>query len=123
MKHLQFLLLFAACILLVMGCAPGGSEVEKVAAEEDSAGELTGQPPEDVPDREADPVGHWTWRVEQLFLNRDADQDGRISRDEFEGNPTEFDVMDTDKDGYLSKEEVTDHVLARYMELPVSSVD
>jgi len=113
MKFIAYLLLSAACCLLVAGCAPDGSEVEPSVP----------QPEADVPDREADPVAFWNWRVDQLFLTRDADQDGKISRDEFEGNPAEFDVMDADKDGYLTKKEAVDHVLARFMEPPVSSVD
>ena len=126
MKFIAYLLLSAACCLLVAGCAPGGSGVEPSVpqpAAQEPAGESTGMPPEDVPDRETDPAGFYDWRVDQMFLNRDADQDGTISRDEFAGNPAEFDVMDVDKDGHLSREEVRDYVFARFVVPPVSSVD
>jgi hypothetical protein len=126
MKLIEYLLISGACCLIVAGCAPGGSQVEPSVPQpvaQEPTGGSTGQPAEDVPDRETDPAGFWNWRVDQLFLNRDADRDGTISRDEFEGNPSEFDVMDADNDGNLSREEVVDHVFARYMVPPVSSVD
>jgi Ca2+-binding EF-hand superfamily protein len=45
-------------------------------------------------------------RLKQLaekFRANDADKDGRLSRDEFQGKPAVFDRLDVDKDGYLDK--------------------
>ncbi|OJW13689.1 MAG: hypothetical protein BGO49_29625 [Planctomycetales bacterium 71-10] len=40
--------------------------------------------------------------VEKLRTN-DADKDGRLSRDEFQGKPAAFDRLDADHNGYLDK--------------------
>jgi len=70
--------------------------------------------PPDMPDREQDPVGFWTWRVDLMFKNYDADTNGKISRNEFSGDATEFATMDTDGDGSLSRSEVLDRVIQRF---------
>ncbi|MEW6160585.1 MAG: EF-hand domain-containing protein [Verrucomicrobiota bacterium] len=43
----------------------------------------------------------------ERMKTRDADQDGRVSRQEFPGLPAMFDRMDANRDGFLSEEEVS----------------
>jgi len=44
---------------------------------------------------------------EMMIKRQDADGDGRLSRGEFRGPPQRFDMIDADKDGFLTKEEIT----------------
>ena len=71
--------------------------------------------PDEMPDRDAEPAAFYNWRVDQMFLNRDKDGDGMISRGEFKGAAAEFDVMDVNGDEFLTKREVADYVFARFV--------
>lgn len=44
---------------------------------------------------------------DMMIKRQDANGDGKLSRDEFRGPPQRFDMMDADKDGFLTKEEIT----------------
>jgi hypothetical protein len=84
---------------------------------------LPGELPSDVPDREADPVAFWNWRIERMFLERDADKDGLVTRAEFTGNPAEFDSIDGDRNGGLDPDEVRNWVYVRYGVNPQSPAE
>ena len=56
--------------------------------------------------------GHHTRaEAEERWKRLDQDNDGRISRSEWQRNDQAFDRMDADKDGFLTKEEL--HSVAR----------
>lgn len=42
----------------------------------------------------------------ERFRANDADKDGRLSRQEFQGRPAVFDRLDMDRDGYLDREDL-----------------
>lgn len=45
--------------------------------------------------------------VEELFKQMDADEDGKLSKEEVKGPlKNDFTKIDTDEDGFLSKEEI-----------------
>lgn len=44
--------------------------------------------------------------VVEKFRTHDADKDGRLSRDEFQGKPAAFDRLDADQNGYLDKSDL-----------------
>jgi len=64
--------------------------------------------PEEMPDQYAQPLEFLYWRVDRMFEREDPDADGRISRDEFSGESFNFDRIDTNGDGYVTKKEVID---------------
>ncbi|MFN7946396.1 MAG: EF-hand domain-containing protein [Blastocatellia bacterium] len=43
---------------------------------------------------------------EKRFQRLDRNQDGKISRDEWPGNPRAFDRLDTSQDGFLTRDEL-----------------
>lgn len=49
---------------------------------------------------------HTRAEAEERWKRLDQDNDGRISRSEWQRNQQAFDRMDTDKDGFLTKEEL-----------------
>jgi hypothetical protein len=50
---------------------------------------------------------------EVMVQRMDADGDGKISREEFRGPPPRFDMIDANKDGFLTKEEIVAFRAAR----------
>ena len=50
--------------------------------------------------------GHIRPDAEERWKKLDQDNDGRISRSEWQRNEQAFDRMDSDKDGFLTKEEL-----------------
>jgi Ca2+-binding EF-hand superfamily protein len=44
--------------------------------------------------------------ADELIAKLDKDNDGKISKAEFDGPSEHFTMMDKDEDGYISKEEV-----------------
>ncbi|MFQ5898758.1 MAG: peptidoglycan DD-metalloendopeptidase family protein [Candidatus Methylomirabilia bacterium] len=49
------------------------------------------------------------YRASRAIKENDKDDDGKISRDEWRKRPAVFKIIDTDKDGYLSLEELRVH--------------
>ena len=121
--------LVSIATLLALGCAgdaaPPAQETPPVAAAVEPATPLAeGEEdlfkqygPDTQPDRDADPVQFWYWRVDEMFRTRDLNTDGKIERDEFTGIGTEFKAIDRDEDGLLTKKEVIDHVTITYIEV------
>jgi Ca2+-binding EF-hand superfamily protein len=54
----------------------------------------------DQSDRKAPPT------ADELIQKLDKDQDGKISKAEFDGPDEHFTMMDKNEDGYISKDEV-----------------
>jgi hypothetical protein len=112
---------------VMLACAGCGGGADSTPAETDSAGAgtdatETSQPageageedlhkmwgPEEMPDQYAQPLEFLYWRVDRMFEREDADADGRISLDEFSGETINFERIDTNTDGHLTKKEVID---------------
>ena len=53
--------------------------------------------------------GHNPEAVKERFRAMDKDNDGSISRDEFQGPAPRFDILDANKDGLISQDEVAQH--------------
>lgn len=50
----------------------------------------------------------------EMFIRKfDTDRDGRISEDEFTGPPQRFEKMDSNADGFVTKDEIPPELLAR----------
>lgn len=75
---------------------PGGT----ATAENAAGGEM--------PDPNSQPVEFLHWRVDRMFEAQDTDQDGKITLDEFAGESPNFDRMDSNGDGFLTKQEIID---------------
>ena len=54
--------------------------------------------------------------MDQLFDTGDLDGDGRITRDEFKGEDFNFDRIDANGDGVLTKKEIIDDMTPRLRE-------
>jgi hypothetical protein len=64
--------------------------------------------PDAMPDRVTDPVEFLRWRVDRLFEDKDLDTDGRLTAAEFGGEAINFERIDTDGDGVVTKQEIID---------------
>ncbi len=69
--------------------------------------------PEQQPDREAEPLQFFYWRVDRMFDTQDANGDGMISAAEFSGEPTNFERIDANADLQITKQEVVDDWLPK----------
>ncbi len=108
-----------ALAVIATGC--GGGETEKPStptsttpATVASGGEedLTKRVgPEEQPDQTAEPLQFLYWRVDAMFERGDADGDGRLDTDEFSGESYNFERMDINADGFLTKKEVVDDMI------------
>jgi len=114
------MLVALALLIAAVGCGGGASnsEAEGEPATEPAPVE-TSEGPEDVfkqwgptemPSQQAQPLEFLYWRVDQMFERGDADQDGRISADEFIGESYNFERIDADADGFVTKKEVVDDI-------------
>ncbi|MBN1866300.1 EF-hand domain-containing protein [Candidatus Sumerlaeota bacterium] len=77
---------------------------ERMNAMRDRMGELRGHVRDRVRNHVRDQVRDR--RHQALFDRADADNDGRVSAEEFPGRPGRFSDIDTDGDGYLSPEDI-----------------
>ena len=64
--------------------------------------------PEEQPDNDADPLAYFYWRVDGMFERKDASADGRLDLDEYGGEAFNFERIDANGDGFITKKEVID---------------
>lgn len=87
----------------------GATEAMQTSSGEEEEEDLLKQwGPEEMPDQYAQPLEFLHWRVDRMFEVEDADTDGRISLDEYSGESFNFDRIDMNSDGYITKKEVID---------------
>ena len=58
----------------------------------------------------AEPLQFLYWRVDDMFERKD-DGDGRMDMDEFGGEAYNFERIDLNGDGFLTKKEVVDDMI------------
>ena len=110
MKH-AITLSAVALLVLLAGCSGGGGapdEATATAVEEDLFKQWG---PSEMPDREEQPLEFLHWRVDELFRNSDANEDGRLDFEEFSGERENFDRIDLDGDGFVTKKEIIDDMV------------
>jgi hypothetical protein len=101
------------------GCGGGASDStapEAAQAGGDEADLTKRWGPDVMPDQDAEPLQFLYWRVDQLFDRSDLDGDGRITRDEYEGEDFNFDRIDANDDDALTKKEIIDDMTPRLQE-------
>lgn len=107
-------------MLVFVGCG-GGAEsssastdtsatgsVQTGGGEEEEEDLLRQWGPEEMPDQYAQPLEFFYWRVDRMFEVEDPDTDGLIHRDEYSGDSINFERIDVNGDGYITKKEVID---------------
>ena len=99
-----------AWVVLTASCSGGESGNSSNGTDSGGADpELTKNwGPEELPDQNLEPLQFLYWRVDGLFERLDLNRDGKIDLDEYEGATYNFDRMDTDGDGFITKKEVID---------------
>jgi len=107
--RIVLLTLFSASLLV--SCGGGASDAEPAAGEDDAHGHVHegGEPPvsqTDQPDPDSQPVEFLEWRVDQIFAMDDLDGDGRLSIEEWSVPEANFERLDADEDGLLTKQEI-----------------
>jgi len=107
-------------MLSFVGCGgsaestPAGADASDTEAMQTGGGEeeeedlLKQWGPAEMPDQYAQPLEFLHWRVDRMFEREDADADGRITLDEFSGEAFNFERIDINSDGYITKKEVID---------------
>ncbi len=108
--------MFAVCLAVLAtlaGCGGGNAQSEgsPSASRGGGAGEADlnrNWGPAEMPDQEAQPLEFLYWRVDRMFEEIDADVDGRISADEYTGDAFNFQRMDSNGDGFMTKKEIID---------------
>ena len=107
------LTLLSASVLV--SCGGGSSDVEPATGQDDpqgpshDGGDGGGEPPvsqTDMPDPNSQPVEFLEWRVDQIFAKDDLDGDGQLTMDEWSGPEHNFERLDANEDGLLSKQEI-----------------
>jgi hypothetical protein len=110
------------CLVVMVGlagCGGGGSD----SAPPDTA--QTGSDDEDLtkrwgpdvmPDQDTEPLQFLYWRVDSLFDRSDLDADGRLTRDEYPGEAFNFERIDANDDGVVTKKEIIDDMAPRLRE-------
>jgi hypothetical protein len=61
-----------------------------------------------MPDPDTEPLQFLYWRVDQLYDTKDANADGRLDLEEFGGLAHNFERIDVDGDGFVTKQEIID---------------
>ena len=62
----------------------------------------------EMPDPATQPLEHLIWRVDLMYENEDADTDGKLTREEYSGTTYNFQRLDADENGYITKQEIID---------------
>ena len=102
-----------AVAVIATGCGEGGgSETSSTSAASSGEENLTSRlGPEEQPDPNAEPLQFLYWRVDAMFERGDSDGDGMLDVDEFAGESYNFERIDLDADGFLTKKEVVDDMI------------
>ena len=115
MRVAWIVLLFLAAAVIVTGCGGGTSETSSTSSETPASGEeenlTTRLGPEEQPDMNAEPLQFLYWRVDSMFEREDIDGDGKLDADEFAGETYNFERIDLNADGFLTKQEVVDDMI------------
>ena len=120
MKHAMIALIVLPALLA--GCSGGSGTSDEATATEPAAGPgstaavddedlLKQWGPSERPDREAQPLEFFHWRVDELFRRGDADENGKLGFDEFSGEQVNFERIDVNDDGFVTKKEFIDDLL------------
>lgn len=116
MRFAWIVLLLLAVALVVAGCGSSGGEGSSSSSSSGSTGsggeDLTARMgPEEQPDPNTEPLQFLHWRVDNMFERGDVDGDGRMDLDEFSGETYNFERMDANSDGFITKQEVVDDMV------------
>jgi len=112
-------------LVLLVGIGCGGAADESSDYGEDAANTSAATPaaggdddaeedltkrwgPAEQPDQNEQPLEFLYWRVDKMFDTADLDGDGRLSVDEYRGETFNFQRLDGNGDGWVSKKEVID---------------
>jgi len=102
---------------VLVSCGGGPSDAEPAAGQEDPHGHShdgdgSGDEPQvsqtGMPDPNSQPIEFLHWRVDQIFAKDDLDGDGQLTPDEWSGPEQNFERLDADEDGLLTKQEIID---------------
>lgn len=125
----------AVLTISLLGC--GGEETAEPAGETvaEAMAETPGEPagdrreatpeneglfkrwgPDQMPDRNEEPLQFFYWRIDKMFTDFDANDDGKLEPHEFAGPPENFERIDRDGDGFLTKRELVDDGAHRVVE-------
>jgi hypothetical protein len=69
--------------------------------------------PDTMPDRTTEPEQFFYWRVDEMFRQNDADQDGMMTFEEYGGMESNFQRLDLNGDSVITKREVIEDQLPR----------
>jgi len=97
-------------VVAFAGCGGGGEKPVPNAGRSQDAGRVAAEP---MPDRQTEPLKFYTWRVDQLFIKQDADGDGRLDAMEYGNSTDNFQRIDANKDGFVTKQEVLDDLIPK----------
>jgi len=116
LRFAWIVLLLLAVAVVVTGCGGGGGEGSSSSSSSGSTGsggeDLTARMgPEEQPDVNTEPLQFLYWRVDNMFELGDVDGDGRMDLDEFSGETYNFERMDANSDGFITKQEVVDDMV------------
>lgn len=109
-------------LILILGLVGCGDESSTppppgTSAPEGDTEDLTRRwGPDVMPDREAEPLMFFYWRIDQLYDREDLDMDGRLTKEEFLGEEHNFDRIDGNGDGFLTKQEFMDDFVPKMRE-------
>ncbi len=116
MRTRWMMMLGLALLVSLAGCSGGATDSDSgetpqtgSAPTEDGVEDLTKRwGPVDMPDSSQQPLEFLYWRVDGLFEREDLDTDGRLSLDEYTGEAYNFERIDANGDGFITKKEVID---------------
>ena len=112
----QKILLILAMICLIAACGDQSGDTASAAGGDtaaDTAGTVTADAggsigPDTMPDREADPLSFLYYRIDRMFEETDTDGDGNLSLEEYQGEVYNFERIDMNSDGLISKQEIVE---------------
>lgn len=129
MRKTILLVLVACLFLAIIGCGADSAEPTEAAVEPAPQPapivepETSFDPTAELPDQTEDPAGFWTARVDRMFLETDKDQDGLVSRVEFQGKADAFAEIDVNGDEAASKQELYDYVFKKWVRPPAQPTE
>jgi Ca2+-binding EF-hand superfamily protein len=100
-KHFSILFI---CLILALSAKISSGQAQSNPQSEQNQSEQTQRRNAQRPNRQGKHRGE---RMRQRLAKMDADKDQKISRDEWKRRPKGFDRLDTDHDGFITREEIT----------------